>query len=273
MLIAQISDLHIKTDGALAYGRVDTRTMFARCVAHVARLKPAPDAVLITGDLVDFGRLAEYTLLHDLLAPLTMPIHLAVGNHDERQALRQVFDARHWPLLHAHPEFVQYAVTIGEIRVVVLDTVVTGQGAGMLCPARLDWLAQTLAQHHGPTAIAMHHPPFETGLQAMDAQGLLSGGPELETLLMRHPQVRAVWCGHLHRAIHTRFAHATVSCAPSPAHQVALQLFSDAPDQFVMEPPGYALHAWIGGRIVSHHVAIGDFDGPFDFRHDGALID
>ena len=70
MLIAQITDTHIKTDGRLAYRKVDTAANLARCVEHLARLEPKPDIVLMTGDLTDFGRPEEYRLLRRLIAPL-----------------------------------------------------------------------------------------------------------------------------------------------------------------------------------------------------------
>ena len=55
ILIAQISDLHIKAPGALAYGRVDTARALARCVAALNEFKPRPDldVVLSTLNLTD----------------------------------------------------------------------------------------------------------------------------------------------------------------------------------------------------------------------------
>ena len=50
MLIAQISDTHIKTPGRLAYRRVDTAAALAACVAHVMRQTVRPDLVMFTGD-------------------------------------------------------------------------------------------------------------------------------------------------------------------------------------------------------------------------------
>ncbi len=91
MLLAQISDPHIKRAGALAYRRVDTAAYLARCVARLNTLDPRPEAVVVTGDLVDAGDLLEYEVLAKLLAPLAMPDYLLVGNHDDRTALRQVF--------------------------------------------------------------------------------------------------------------------------------------------------------------------------------------
>ena len=41
--IAQISDLHIKSAGSLAYGRVDTAKALERCIAALNEFEPAPD--------------------------------------------------------------------------------------------------------------------------------------------------------------------------------------------------------------------------------------
>jgi len=42
-----------------------------------------------------------------------------------------------------------------------------------------------------------------------------------------------------------------------------------------MEPPGFQLHLWRDGAgLVSHTVAIGEFDGPYPFYDPaGQLID
>jgi 3',5'-cyclic AMP phosphodiesterase CpdA len=66
MLIAQITDLHIRPGELLAYGRVDTASCLRRAVAALQALDPLPDVVLATGDLVD-GSVHE---LGPLLAPL-----------------------------------------------------------------------------------------------------------------------------------------------------------------------------------------------------------
>src|SRR5947208_3221147 len=55
MMIAQITDMHIKPEGVLAYGRFDTAPYLGRAVEHLLALKPRPDVVLATGDLVDGG--------------------------------------------------------------------------------------------------------------------------------------------------------------------------------------------------------------------------
>lgn len=90
-LIAQISDLHIKAHGRLSYKKVDTYNALLRAINTLNGLRPRPDAVVITGDLVDFGTAAEYQTLRQALATLDLPFYLMAGNHDDRQALRAAF--------------------------------------------------------------------------------------------------------------------------------------------------------------------------------------
>jgi 3',5'-cyclic-AMP phosphodiesterase len=273
MLIAQISDLHIKAGGKLSYKRVDTAAMLRSCVQHILALKQRPDVVVATGDLVDFGRRDEYEFLRELLAPLPMPLYLLPGNHDDRDALRASFpDHRYFA---GTGEFCQYAIEDYAVRLVALDTVIPGASGGALCDKRLAWLDRTLAARpDAPTLVLMHHPPFTTLIGHMDKMGL-ADATGLRDVIARHSQVERVLCGHLHRPIHVRFAGTIASTCPSPAHQVALDLDADAPSRFVMEPPGYQLHAWHPGQgLVSHTAFIGDFGGAYPFFDvAGVLID
>ena len=70
IIIAQISDLHVKRPGTLAYGKVDTAAALAHCVAELNRLDSPPDLVVISGDLVDTPLKEEYDHLLTLLAQL-----------------------------------------------------------------------------------------------------------------------------------------------------------------------------------------------------------
>lgn len=273
-LLAQLTDLHIREPGRLAYGRLDTAPYLRAAVQAIGALPQRPHAVVLTGDLTDFGRAAEYEHLAHLLAPLPMPLYLQPGNHDERAQLRRSFPD------HAYlgdGEFVQYSVALGEhgLRLLALDTVEPGASHGRLCAKRLQWLADALARHRAePVVIAMHHPPFETLIGHMDCIGLLEGADALAEILAVHPSVERVICGHLHRTIYTRFGGTLASTAPSPAHQVCLDLSPQAESAWVLEPPGFHLHAWSGpGRLVTHVAAIGRFDGPHPFHESGLLID
>jgi 3',5'-cyclic AMP phosphodiesterase CpdA len=273
MLIAQLTDLHIKPPGRLAYGRVDTAAMLRAAVASLVAQRPAPDVVLLTGDLTDAGRPEEYALLRDLLTPIACPIYVIPGNHDARGALRAGF-ADH-AYLPPGDGFIQYVVEDHPVRLIGLDTTTPGDAGGLLCDARLAWLETQLAAAPArPTVVFLHHPPFPTGIAHMDAIGL-TGAAALAAVISRHPQVERVLAGHLHRPIQARWAGTLASTAPSPAHQVTLDLGPAAPGTFGLEPPGYQLHLFTReAGIVSHTVTVGSFPGPYPF-HDpsGALLD
>jgi 3',5'-cyclic-AMP phosphodiesterase len=274
MLLAQISDLHIKEPGALAYRRVDTAARLARTVARLNALTPRPDAVIVTGDLVDRGHADEYRHLKALLAPLKIPCWLLIGNHDGREGLREVFPER--AELHTGGEFVQYTADLGPLRVIALDSMSPGQSGGTLCEARLAWLEQQLNAARGrPVIVALHHPPFDCGIGHMDAIRLDdTAAHALEALVAQHPNVERVLCGHVHRPIFVRFGGTIASAVPAPAHQVTLDLSPEAPSTFTLEPPAFALHHYDAARgIVTHHCYVDDADGPYPFHEpSGELI-
>jgi 3',5'-cyclic AMP phosphodiesterase CpdA len=264
MIIAQLSDPHIVAPGKsprtpAGFGPVDTAAFLARAVAEINRLDPLPDIVVITGDLVDRGEPDEYDHLRRLIAPLRVPVFVIPGNHDARAPLRAAFGSDGY--LSADG-FIQYAVEDYPLRLVALDTLVAGKHHGELCAERLDWLDHALAAAPDrPTIVMMHHPPFVTGIDYMDKYGL-ENSDAFASVIRRHPQVERILCGHLHRSIDRRFAGTVAGTAPSTAHQLALNMLPDAPLRFVFEPPGYQLHIWQGGGLVTHTAVIGDWPGP-----------
>ena len=263
MLIAQISDMHVKAAGKLLYKRIDTAGYLERAVAHIMRLDPRPDIVLATGDLVDGGKPEEYALLRDLLAPLPMPVYLIPGNHDARDALREVFVGHDYL---PQEGFLQYAVHEHDVRLLALDTLVPGKPYGELCEQRLSWLEAQLGEQERPTILFMHHPPFDCGISAFDNSKLNIGGERFAEIVARHPHVERVMCGHVHRPIQVRWAGTMASIAPSTAHQATLDLRDGAKLSMTMEPPGLALHQWrAGSGLVTHVSYIGDYDGPKPF--------
>ena len=191
MLIAQITDLHIRMPGQKAYRVVETDRYLPPAVDALNRLDPAPTLAIVSGDLTDFGRPQEYAHLKHMLDGLRMPYFLMPGNHDAREELVAAFPDHAY--LHGADGFVQYAVEDYPLRLLMLDTVVPMQSHGMLCARRLDWLRRRLAEQPGrPTAIAMHHPPFVTGIAHMDAIGLLAGAAELEQIVAAHSNVERI---------------------------------------------------------------------------------
>jgi len=270
MILAQITDTHIKPEGRLAYRRVDTTAYLARAVQHLLALDPKPDVVLATGDLVDAGLPEEYQRLRALLAPLPMPVYVIPGNHDEREAMRAAFaDHAYLP----RTGFLHYVVEQWPLRLIGLDTVLPGKTGGLMCAERLAWLDARLAEAPDrPTLIFMHHPPFSTGIEQMDVFGL-DNAQAMREVVRRHPQVESVVCGHVHRPIQVRWAGTIASTAPSTGHQVALDIREHGALQWVMEPPACLLHLWRPGvGVVSHTSYIGDYGGPQPFFDDNGRV-
>jgi len=275
-LVAQLTDLHIKAGGKLSYRLVDTAGALHTAIDTLLAAPQQPDIVIVTGDLVDFGSEPEYRFLRDILQRLPMPVRLLPGNHDHRQSLRNVFDDHDYLFANGDGDApVHYAIDAGPLRLVGFDCTVPGKPGGRADDAGLAWLDAALsAKRARPTLVMLHHPPFYTGIGHMDVQGL-ENAAAFETVIARHPQVERVVCGHLHRHITRRFGGSIAMTAPSPAHQVALDLDPDAASRFRMEPPGYLLHWWhpVHG-LVTHLAASGDYGAlhPF-FDASGKLID
>jgi 3',5'-cyclic AMP phosphodiesterase CpdA len=263
-LCAHISDLHVVAPGELAGGAVDTAPFLAAAVEHLNRLDPQPDMILATGDLVDGGRAEQYDELAALVAPLRAPLHLLPGNHDDRAALRAAFPGHGYLRGAANAEAPLDYVVDGPVRVVALDTLVPGAPGGRLSRRQLTWLDEQLAvAPERPALVALHHPPFATGIGHMDRMALDdSAARQLAQVIQRHSQVERVVCGHLHRTISHRFAGTVAATVPSVAHSVAFEIRPGGRSSWDLEPPAISLYLWrpeLG--LVAHQVAIGIFPG------------
>jgi 3',5'-cyclic AMP phosphodiesterase CpdA len=266
VLIAQITDLHARAPGRKCNRVVDTNAMLERAVDAILALRPRPDLVLATGDLADAGQEEEYRTLRGALARLPMPVYVVPGNHDRREALRAAF-ADH-PYLPPEGRL-RYAVDGYPVRLIGLDTQLSGRTEGEVGGDQLAWLDARLAEAPDrPAIVFMHHPPFPTGIGHMDRINCTDGAA-MADVIARHSHVERVLCGHHHRPIQIRWAGTIGSIAPSTAHQVTLDLTPEAPATFGLEPPALHLHQWTpGAGIITHLAYIGDFPGPYPFVGD-----
>jgi 3',5'-cyclic AMP phosphodiesterase CpdA len=245
LLIAQLSDPHVGTGADFLGGRMDTRAALQQAVAHVAALRPAPDVVLLTGDLTERGSAAEYAQVLAALAPLPMPVYAVPGNHDDPKVAQAALPQCMPVAADAPSGACCYRVRVGGLHLIALDTVVPGRSHGALSAVQLAWLARALGACRGePVLLFMHHPPLPTGIDAMDACSLLEGGDELAALVRAHGAVQGLLCGHLHRPVQMQFGGAPLHVAPSVSHQIRLDLRPGAALLAQLEPPKVSLHRW-----------------------------
>jgi len=266
LLIAQITDVHIGFDR----GNPDELNML-RLRAVIDRLVTGPnrpDLLLMTGDLTEAGDQDSYARLAEAVRICPFPVWPMVGNHDERADLLAAF-----PQTPSHGGFVHYVLDLPGLRLIVLDTLQPGRHGGAFCEARVAWLRDQLARDAAtPTYIAMHHPPFESGITWLDSAASEPWIARFAGAVAGFSQLRGIIAGHLHRTIHTQWNGLSISVCNSTAPAVGLDLSpidEDRPDNRELitdELPGYALHRWDGHNLITHfesvgnHVALARFD-------------
>jgi len=225
ILIAQLSDPHLRLDDDAS------QPALAKGVERVLMLRPAPLAVLVTGDIANSGDPAEHARASELLAPLQAPVYTAAGNHD-------VLGVRH-----------EYVKQAGPLRVIVCDTSQPGRDDGSL---DLEWL-QAQLEPDTPTIIAMHHPPILMGLPWLDEIGLPDDQrQQLGDLLQANPQIKRVVAGHVHRAsANTLGGCGVVTCAST---NIASELdFAISEMKLANEPPSLLVHVLLdSGDLITH---------------------
>ena len=255
MLVAQITDIHFGFDP-------DDPAEFnllrlEKTLQAIARLDRVPDLLFATGDLADRGDILAYQRLRATLADLPFPVYLCLGNHDLRANFLRVF-----PETEVADGFVQYVVEGEDLRFVVLDTLCEGQHGGAFCETRAAWLAAQLDEAPDtPTMIVMHHPPIDCGIPWMTTDPREPWVERLEAVLLGRRQIVGTMCGHVHRPIVAGWAGAPLVVCPATAPQVALTLAPMDPESpdgrplIVADPPGFALHCWNDGALVTHLVS------------------
>jgi 3',5'-cyclic AMP phosphodiesterase CpdA len=267
MLIAQITDPHLRAEGIRLFGAVDTYGALKNAIDHLNAGDPGADAVIITGDLVHDGEAEDYAALTGLLQRLHAPVFAVPGNHDRRELTRKAL-AFTGVIPDAGP--IRFFADAGPVRLIGLDSLVEGRAHGHLGGDQLAWLdGQLKAAPDRPTLVFVHHPPFATGIAFMDAIGL-TDGDALAAVIGKHSHVGLIACGHVHRMIVSRLGGVPVIVGPGVAHHVVFDLAADAPSRWILEPPAYLLHQWSAATgFVTHQVFIGDYGAavPFSQHH------
>jgi len=258
VLVAQITDLHIgfEPDNPDEPNMQRLRAVIDRLVDGPNR----PDLLLMSGDLTECGDAESYRRLAEAVSRCPFPVHAMTGNHDLREPLLSAF-----PGTGSADGFVQYVIAANGLRLIVLDTLDVGRQGGAFCEARAEWLSARLDEDsETPTLLAMHHPPFESGIGWLD-------GSEAEPWMIRfaaaaagRANVKGIISGHLHRSIHTVWNGYAASVCPSTAPAVGLDLRAidtarpDGRAMITAELPAYALHRWDGRRLVTHVETVGE---------------
>lgn len=245
IVFAQLSDTHL--DGG------EQRADRARAVmAYLNGAPTALDAVLVTGDIADNGRPAEYQQAREILtAPC--PVLCCPGNHDSRAAFRR-------GLLGGDGESgdqpINLLYRVAGVVFALCDSTIPGRADGYLADQTIAWLDSVLSEDPAaPALVVCHHQPAQLHTPASD-EIRLAGEDRLAAVIDRHPQVVAILCGHAHSAGATTFAGRPLRVAPGVL-STGLMPWEAGQDMDASAPPGVAYHVLDDdGRLTTHYRAV-----------------
>lgn len=243
--LALFSDIHLSADKTKIQREVNMWEHLEKARAEALALETLPSMLLINGDLaLDQGLAGDYATVLDAVKPFReagLPIHLAMGNHDNRETfLKSIPD-------HPGSRDVQSRITsvvkTPLVNWVMLDSLeVTKQTPGLLGEEQLTWLEHLLDADEATNWVVMvHHNPQYGNPAAAPASkpaagaakaagGAASGGStgfspapgnapaakviaktsglkdtkQLLKILVPRKQVKALLFGHTHKWVHTK---------------------------------------------------------------------
>ena len=194
---ALLSDTHLAADRNTVARDINMTDHFTKVSSELLALPKCPAGVFITGDCAyNSGQTADYRHVAALLQPIRggqMPVHLALGNHDNRERFWQALPAdkaTQKPLADRQTALLRTPLA----KWFVLDSLeVTLATPGLLGQAQLDWLATALdANRKEPALVLVHHNPGFSG-----NMGLKDTRAFFEVIRPRK-QVKAYIFGHTH---------------------------------------------------------------------------
>ena len=235
MKLIQMTDTHLTASGRTIGGR-DPNANFERALTHALDQHPDAEALVITGDLSDRGARSDYERLKYRIERLPLPVHLAIGNHDDRAAFLEVF-----PELADTDGHVQKVFALSRGTGIVLDTWGPDSSAGHYCSVRCAWLDRALAGIEGPAYLFMHHNPVPTHLAPRD-RIMLQDTEAFGAAVDRHrDRLGHIFFGHCHLPLSGSFHGVPVS-APRGTNHAGIANFHETETIFVSGlPEAYAV--------------------------------
>jgi len=185
------SDTHIVAEETVL-SKVKTAENLKGAVRAITRAEPAPDFVMVTGDLT-LDSVEGLGYFGELMKPLRVPWLAIPGNHDKpggEEAALRLFGQNGLPLY--------YSFDYAGYHIVALDGQPPSRSPteGGFIPEEIDWLKRDLqAAKDKETLVFVHQHPLYTRIEERDS---LVDWPELVGVLESYPQVKSVFCGHAH---------------------------------------------------------------------------
>lgn len=247
--ILQLSDFHILENPDDELRGVTT----AACLGDIWQLVQSSfgDAELfvMTGDIAAHAEEGAYRQVRELCADKLSQCRMLPGNHDDSDLLRQFFGE----LFTAASSEICFSEELDGWRLIGLDSHIAGEVHGEILAEQLDWLSRELENaSQQPTLLFMHHPPISVASAWLD-RIMLRNPQQLSDVLDSAPQLRGIFCGHVHHEFQGLLGKVPVYTTPSTAIQ-----FTPGTDELIFDdvPPGFRVIELSGNEFSTHVVRL-----------------
>jgi 3',5'-cyclic AMP phosphodiesterase CpdA len=272
---ALISDTHVAADRKAGKDGVVMAENFARAASMICESPHRPKGIVLNGDCVFLrGLQADYSTLADLLGMFhkaEAPLHLLLGNHDDRANFRAGLGKQSASNAPADVDRVASVLETAWANWFLLDSLeVVNQTPGLIGERQRAWLSNALdARKDKPAIIMAHHnlsgverlrreakSIIEPTGKRLPIPGLKDTTPMLD-LLAAKPNVVAYLCGHTHQWNVLQWKHIHLVNLPPVAYT------------FTREDP----NGWVRCRLSSKGLRVELV--PFDSKHpaNGQAVD
>ena len=263
-IVLQISDTHIAAHGRLVSDKLDTASAFESLVKRIIQIRSEigkVDAIIASGDISDDGTANSYEIFKNIIEKLDIPTFVIPGNHDSRSRLRDAFSVDGYlPKVGK----LNWHVPLADFHLIGLDSLVEGMPGGEVDTSTLAFLSDKFeALDSAPVLLALHHPPFKSGIKFMDEIGLQGVRHFHNVLKSYNGEVRLI-CGHIHNLMVMNVAGHVALSAPAPTSSFSYNLQDNALKGFMRIEDGFLLHRWSNG-FQSVRISTHKGEGPFPF--------
>ncbi len=211
LVVAQISDLHIKAESGQYFSGYDTEYAFHSILQKISEQHPQLDLLLITGDLAQDPCHASYNRIYQTLKQYPFRCICLPGNHDDFNLMQQIFcDEK----INCNP-----VIHYNHWQIICLNSKKHNSPGGYLAETELLMLDRELNKKPElNTLLAVHHPPVKIHSEWLDTM-MIENSEQLFSVLAAYPQVKAICCGHIHQTLAENQADIQILATPSTCFQ------------------------------------------------------
>lgn len=196
--VALMSDTHIDGDVSATAMGTNMAENFRRVLVDVLRSGGGVSRVIVNGDCAyKVGLEADYAAFTSMLEPVRVagiPIHITLGNHDDRDSFRRVFRVGRGVKATGVDKECE-VVSDAEVDWIVMDSCTKPVSEGRFGVHQLEWLRARLdAAPKRPVVVVGHHNPREPS-----SKYPLEDTEEFFSIIVPRKQVKAYVFGHTHR--------------------------------------------------------------------------